>query len=162
MIAKLLASPNINLWISYWIALLLFGVMWYKGRLPTTGQVQDLTTVLNSRGGNILILMAASIYFFYHSEHMYLNVIQMIKDGTINADNGIALNGLTFDTGAFGGAFGALLKTMSPDAMSPPQSSSSTTTTHSVTTQQPPAAGGTATNTLTPSGNITTETSLTL
>lgn len=133
-----------NMWMSVEVKIALCGVflafmfMWYKGKLPTTGELQDLTTILNSRGGNILILAIASVYFFHRAEIMYYAVVEMIKAGTIGADNGIALNGLTFDTGAFGSAFGALLKTMSPDAPSPLSSASSATVTTTKTTTHPP------------------------
>ena len=131
MEATLIHSSEV--WIAFAVVFVSFMVMWYKGKLPTTGELQDLTTILNSRGGNILILAAASVFFFYRAEKMYYTVVAMIKSGTISADNGIALNGLTFDTGAFGSAFGALLKTMSPDAPSPaPSTGSSTTTTTKV------------------------------
>lgn len=124
---------NFGLYLTLWVMFFTFIFMWYQGRLPSTGVLQDLTTILNSRGGNILILSAASVYFFYHAEHMYYVVVQLINGGVIKADNGIALNGLLFDTGAFGSAFGALLKTMSPEAISPPGAGSVTLTSTAVT-----------------------------
>jgi hypothetical protein len=129
-----LISSSLEVRIALYGIFLSFMFMWYKGKMPTTGELQDFATILNSRGGNILILSLASIYFFHRSESMYYIVVQMIKSGTITADNGIALNGLTFDTGAFGAAFGALLKTMQPDSISPPSSTSSgsTTTTRTI------------------------------
>lgn len=138
MIKELLLSANIEVWITLWVMFICFMFMWYKGKLPSTGELQDLTTILNSRGGNILILAGASILFFYRGEHMYFRVIGLINSGKIASDNGIALNGLTFDTGAFGSAFGALLKTMSPDAPSPALSTSTSTTSSTVSTTTPP------------------------
>lgn len=138
MLKELLASTSIELWGTFWIILAAFILMWYKGKLPSTGALQDLTTILNSRGGNILILAAASVYFFYRAEHMYVIVMDLVNNNKMTADNGIALNGLTFDTGAFGAAFGALLKTMSPDAPSPASSTSTGTTSTTTVVTQPP------------------------
>jgi hypothetical protein len=134
----LLMSTNMEVWISLWLMFLCFIGMWYKGKLPSIGELQDLTTILNSRGGNIMILAAASVYFFYRSEHMYVKVIELVNSNKMTADNGIALNGLTFDTGAFGAAFGALLKTMSPDAPSPVSSTSVSSTSTTKTETHPP------------------------
>jgi hypothetical protein len=61
-------------------------------------------------------------------------VIDKIKDGTITADNGIALNGLMFATGAFSGVSGALLKVMSGSEPAPPPGTTKTTTTASTAT----------------------------
>lgn len=145
----MLASREVQIAASAIFLAIMF--MWYKGRMPSTGQLQDLTTILNSRGGNILILIIASVYFFHRAEIMYYAVVEMIKAGTIGSDNGIALNGLTFDTGAFGSAFGALLKTMSPDAPSPAASTSSSTTTTSKTETHPPTdISGISTSTVIP------------
>src|SRR5580693_8274141 len=75
----LLQSTGISIeaWISLWGMMLAFLVLWYQGKLPTSGALQDLTTILNSRGGNILVLAAAAFYFFYRSEHMYSVVMTL-------------------------------------------------------------------------------------
>jgi hypothetical protein len=131
-----------EMWAGVIVVYLSFMVMWYQGKLPSVGVWQDFATITNSRGGNIIILAVASVFFFYRAEHMYYTVVQLIQNGTIASDNGIALNGLTFDTGAFGSAFGALLKTMSPDAPSPAPSTSTGTTSTTITTATPPQTGG--------------------
>lgn len=97
-------------------------------KLPTTPQLQDIMTILNSRGGNILVLSLLTVYFFWRAEHMYYVVLAQIQAATITADNGIALNGLSFDTGVASAAFGALLKTMSPDSNTTLNSNSQTQT----------------------------------
>lgn len=146
---NLLASAGFEMWVGLLIVFLSFMFMWYKGKLPTTAEVQDLATVLNSRGGNILILAGASLFFFYRAERMYYTVAEMIKSGAIMSDNGIALNGLTFDTGAFGAAFGALLKTMSPEAGAPVSSTSSATTSVTSTVTKPATVSPTSNTNMT-------------
>lgn len=108
-------------------------------KLPTTPQLQDVMTILNSRGGNILVLAMLTVYFFYRAEHMYYVVLAQIQASSITADNGIALNGLSFDTGVASAAFGALLKTMSPDSSTVLNSNtqSSTTKTSEVVAKTP-------------------------
>ena len=89
-----------------------FVLQWY-GKLPHLQSIIDLITAANSRGGNILILSVASIYFFSHSIRLFYLLMDYSKDGKIGQDNAFALMGLQFATStAFGGAFGALLKTM--------------------------------------------------
>ena len=131
-------TSNVEVQIALYAISFSFLFMWYQGKLPSTGQIQDFATIMNSRGGNIIILMIASVYFFHRAEVMYYNVVEMIRANTIASDNGIALNGLTFDTGAFGSAFGALLKTMSPDAPSPANSATTGTTSTTTTLTKPP------------------------
>lgn len=108
-----------------WMVVLLVTMMtlvwmqWYD-KLPRISAIQGLMTVLNSRGGNIFVLMCLSIYFFYRAEHMYYIVLSQVQSGSVASDNGVALNGLLFDTSAASSVLGALLKTMSPESSSPP------------------------------------------
>lgn len=95
------------------LALGLYSLLLHFGKLPSMEAVQKFVTMLDTKGGNILVLVALALYFFHDAQVMYYIVIDKIKDGTITADNGIALNGLMFATGAFSGVSGALLKVMS-------------------------------------------------
>ena len=82
-------------------------------RLPSVQNFHSFLNSLNSRGGNILILFGAGMYFFAHSMRVFYYLFEATRQGFIAQDNAFALMGLQFATStAFGGAFGALLKTM--------------------------------------------------
>lgn len=95
------------------VVIVLLSLFQYLGKLPSMDSLQKLTSLLDTKGGNIIVLTALALYFFHDAQIMYYIVLDKIKDGTITADNGIALNGLMFATGAFSGVIGALLKVMS-------------------------------------------------
>jgi hypothetical protein len=96
--------------------LLLAMFMWAK-KLPSVEGFDKFLVSLNSRGGNIILLAAASIYFFVHSIKIFYYLLAASTDGHIAQDNAFALMGLQFATSsAFGGAFGALLKTMTGES----------------------------------------------
>jgi len=108
----------INRWDIYGSAALL---VWFSlqllGRMPKVKSVTDLVHAINSRGGNIVVLSASSVYFFSHSIRLFYFLLDMSKDGKIGQDNAFALMALQFVTStAFGGSFGALLKTMTGDS----------------------------------------------
>jgi len=125
--------------------LLVYAALLYFGKLPSMESTQKFVTMLDTKGGNILVLVALALYFFHDAQVMYYVVIDKIKDGTITADNGIALNGLMFATGAFSGVSGALLKVMSgadpkpqPGTTVTEQTVAATTTNASVTPEVKP------------------------
>ena len=93
--------------------LILYFLFLYLGKLPSMESMQKFVTMLDTKGGNIMVLVLLALYFFHDAQVMYYIVIDKIKDGTLSTDNGIALNGLMFATGAFSGVSGALLKVMS-------------------------------------------------
>lgn len=93
-------------------------------RLPSADSIQTLITMLNTKGGNILILSVMAMVFFRSFMHLVYVVLQQIQAQTLREDNAIALMGLQFvSTTAFGGALGALLKTMTGEAPQPPANS---------------------------------------
>lgn len=114
------------------ILVLVYAFFLYTRRLPSMESFQKFANVLDTKGGNIIVLVTLMLYFFHDAQVMYYVVIDKIKDGTITADNGIALNGLMFATGAFSGISGALLKVMSG---APPEPTSTTNTTTTVKTE---------------------------
>lgn len=103
-----------------WIWLGVFAilaVMQWNNKLPAPAAFHEFCDVLNGRGGNILILAVLSMYFFIQSMRLFYNLMDLSKGGFIQQDNAFALMGLQFATAsAFGGAFGALLKTMTGDS----------------------------------------------
>ena len=97
--------------LAYGIAFGLF-FMWWKGRL-TVHSVGELAAIMDSRGGNILILLALVLIFYKSALHLFYWALDKVISGTLKPDNTIALMGLSFVTGAaFGGAFPTLLKAM--------------------------------------------------
>lgn len=85
----------------------------WKDKLPSAGAVHQLIDMLDSKGGNILILAGLALYFFHRTEEMYYAFSKLVVENKIASDNGTALNGLLFCNGAFSGVSGALLKVMS-------------------------------------------------
>lgn len=112
------------LWLTYMLRNKLF---------PGEESFSGFATVINSRGGNIVLLAVMSLFFFVHSMRLIYQLIDMAKDGKIDATNAIAMMGIQFVTGsAFGGSFGALLKTMTGES-SKARSSDTTDVTSSIT-----------------------------
>jgi hypothetical protein len=110
-------TDKLELWLPILFFTLLWAVMQWHGKLPSTQSIQEFTAVLNSRGGNILVLIIASLYFFRYSMYIFLHLLNMVKDKTITQDNAFALMAIQFiTTSAFGGAMGALLKTMTGES----------------------------------------------
>src|SRR5208282_1711799 len=120
---------NIAERLELWLPIMFFFCMWmlmqWYGKLPSTDSIQKFVAVINSRGGNIAILAIGAIYFFRYSMYMFLHLLSMVKDKTIAEDNAFALMGIQFvTTSAFGGAMGALLKTMNGESSSARKSDS--------------------------------------
>lgn len=96
--------------------ILLLLLMQWKNKLPSSDSVNKFFGALDSRGGNILILGSFSFYFFRHAIYLFYNLFSLERGGYIKQDDAFALMSLQFVTAtAFGGAFGAMLKTMTGD-----------------------------------------------
>jgi hypothetical protein len=90
-----------------------FTLLLWKKALPSVAGIKELIEVVNSRGGNIILLFAASLYFFSKSYQSMLLMMNMVAAGTLKTDNVFAHTMSQFLTStAFGGAFGALLTMM--------------------------------------------------
>lgn len=77
-------------------------------------QLRELVSILNTKGGNILLLSFFSMAFFYSSMQMFYFGLNLIVDKKISPENAVLLMGIAFVTGsAFGGAFGALITMLS-------------------------------------------------
>jgi hypothetical protein len=114
---NLSAAERIDTWIPVGFFVILWALMqWYK-KLPSPDSIQKFVAVINSRGGNIVILTCSSIYFFRYSMYLFMNLLEMVKNKTISEDNAFALMAIQFiTTSAFGGSMGALLKTMTGES----------------------------------------------
>ena len=113
-------APEFHFWAFTWqgyigVGILLFVLLYMhaKGKGIDLDAVKDAVSFLNSKGGNILVLLALTVFFFKSAMEMYYRMIYMIASKAITPDNAVAINGWTFVTGvAFGGAFAALLKSL--------------------------------------------------
>jgi hypothetical protein len=113
----LTASQRIDTWIPVGFFVLLWAWMQWNKKLPPTDSIQKFVAIINSRGGNIVILTVASVYFFRYSMYLFMHLLEMVQAKTITEDNAFGLMAIQFvTTSAFGGAMGALLKTMTGES----------------------------------------------
>jgi len=83
---------------------------------PEVHSMKMFVNLTNSRGGNILVCLFLTIYFFAASMRLFYHALDLIVNNKLDPTSAVLMMALQFVTGtAFGGAFGALLKTMSPD-----------------------------------------------
>lgn len=105
-------------------------IMIFLKRFPDALRLRSLIAILDDRGGNILVLMLMSGWFFSASLRLFYFAFTLMAQKNLSADNAILLMALQFVTGAaFGGAFGAMLKTMHGNAFDANANTTSTTTT---------------------------------
>lgn len=82
-------------------------------RLPDPWAVKHYVSALNDRGGNIIVLSLLTMWFFSVSVRIFYYAFELLSQKKLEADNAILLMSVQFVTSsAFGGSFGALLKTM--------------------------------------------------
>ena len=88
-------------------------VLIFTRRAPTADSWRAFVNVLDSRGGNILILVVGTFYSFRVAMRLFYHLIGLLADGKLDEKSAIVLMGLTFVTGTVFGQFsGALMKTM--------------------------------------------------
>lgn len=119
--------------------IILYAAGAWKNKLPSNASVHSMVSLIDTKGGNILILGLLAIYFFHRTEEMYYAVMKLVHDGAIASDNGTALNGLLFCNGAFSGVIGALLKVMTGTEPSVPPPGGTTSTTVTTTSSVLPS-----------------------
>jgi hypothetical protein len=117
----------------------------FSDRVPSIGTIREFVEIINTRGGNILLL-GFFVWIFFRSAALFIYHVMAMADqaGPIDKAQAVITSGLGFFTGsAFGGAFGALLKTMNPSQTEtppsiPPGVTQAKTTTETVSTIPPP------------------------
>lgn len=108
------------------IGLLTFLYLVKTDKLPTPEALRKMISMLDDRGGNILVLGLFAAWFFVVTVKLFYHAFAVMQDGVIKADNAILLMALnTVSSGAFGTCFGALLKTMSGAMTVPPPQATS-------------------------------------
>ena len=121
------------------ILLAFYAILAKAKLLPTTDAMQEFASMLNSKGGNILVLAALSLLFFETAVHMTYWCLDRMQAKTLTVDNAVMMMGLTFITGScFGGAFSSMLKVMSGENPTPHNGSTSTITSATSTTEVKP------------------------
>lgn len=111
------ATQRIDTWIPVAFFIITWAIMQWHNKLPPVESVQKFIAMVNSRGGNIVILAIGSVYFFKYSMYLFLHLLEMVKNNTITESNAFGLMAIQFvTTSAFGGAMGALLKTMTGES----------------------------------------------
>lgn len=101
----------------------LYLVLALVNKLPAVESIRRLMSALDDRGGNIVVLVGMTVWFFAQAIYMFYFAINMIGSGKIDGKDAVLLMGLQFVTGvAFGGSFGALLKTLNGQVSTSPPS----------------------------------------
>lgn len=87
-------------------------ILVFTKKMPAMNSFKNFVDTVNSAGGHILLLAIFSIYFFKVAMQFFYNALNL-PDEIITKRDAILMTGIAFVTGtAFGGAWGALLKTM--------------------------------------------------
>lgn len=95
------------------VLLLIWVFLALRNKLPSIEGVRALVGILNSRGGNILILTMLTLTFFQASMRWFYYVMGLLQSKSITPDNAVLIAGISFVTGtAFGSAIGALLSAL--------------------------------------------------
>jgi hypothetical protein len=93
-----------------------------RNKLPAVESIRRIVSALDDRGGNIVVLAIFSGWFFLAGMHAFYFALNLISQGKIDAKDAILMMFVTWLTGsAFGGSFGAMLKTLNGQiSVSPP------------------------------------------
>jgi hypothetical protein len=102
---------------TFWALLCALLLLLLSRRLPAMESFERLVHLMDSRGGNIALLALLTWMFFLSGMRLIYRLLDMVSNKMLTPENAIAQVGLVFVTGtAFGGAFGALLKTLTGTA----------------------------------------------
>jgi uncharacterized membrane protein len=92
---------------------ILYAVLAWRKSLPSTDAIHFAVEMLNTKGGIILLLWITSMIFFAVGIKLVYWGVNMMLDNKLSGDNALILSAFNWITGAaFGGAFGAMIKTM--------------------------------------------------
>lgn len=88
--------------------------------MPSKDDLHETIDLLNTKGGIIALLWVTSMIFFIVGMRLVYWGENMIVDHKLDTDNALILSAFNWITGAaFGGAFGAMIKTMTGDEKRP-------------------------------------------
>lgn len=112
-----MTSESMMSWAFAFFLVFVWSVLQARGKTPSVSSLQDLASAINSRGGNIIVLLGLTLIFHLTGMRFIYYVIGQIELGKVTASDAIVALGVTYITGTcFGGAFGALLKTMTGES----------------------------------------------
>jgi uncharacterized membrane protein len=95
------------------VILLAIALYLWKHGPPSKEAMHDTIEMLNTKGGIILLLWVTSLVFFFVGIRMVYWGVNMMIENKLSSDNALILSAFNWITGAaFGGAFGAMIKTM--------------------------------------------------
>lgn len=120
-------------------------MQWYR-KLPSVDSIQELASVVNSRGGNIMVLGIFSFVFFMSALRFTYWFMEKATTGKISAQDTLGLAAFTWVTGtAFGGAFTSMVKAMTGENTKARASDSQNGSDEKVASSNPtqPTNGGT-------------------
>jgi len=94
------------------VIVLTFVALLVARRLPQMRSFKDFLDAINSAGGHIFLLALFSFYFFKTAMQLFYHTLNLPED-FVSKHEALIAQGYQFVTGmAFGGAWAALLKTM--------------------------------------------------
>ena len=95
------------------ILILVYLILVFANKLPSMASFKDFADTINSAGGHIILLSIFSGWFFISAMRFFFHSLSL-PDEVITKHDALVMNAVSFLTGsAFGGAWGALIKTMS-------------------------------------------------
>ena len=112
---------GINRWDVYIVLVVVVYVfLSIAGKLPAVESIRRFISTLDDRGGNIVVLVIFSGWFFTVSIRLFYYAIGLISENKLDAKDAILMMALTWVTGSvFGGSFGAFLKTLNGAVSTP-------------------------------------------
>lgn len=91
---------------------LVYLLLVFRNKMPSMNSFKDFVDAINTAGGHILVLTLFSLYFFRTAMRFFFHVLGL-PDEVVTKQNAVIMTGIAFLTGtAFGGAWAALIKTM--------------------------------------------------
>jgi hypothetical protein len=103
--------------------LLVVLILIFRNKVPSVSVIREFVEIANTRGGGIILLSFFTWIFFRSAMLFIYHILSMANQTgtTVDKAQAVVTAGLGFVTGSsFGGAFGALLKTMNPPQTEPP------------------------------------------
>jgi hypothetical protein len=96
--------------------LIVYLTLAWRKSLPSTSGLHDLVDLVNTKGGIIIVLWVTSMIFFGVGMKVLFWSTNRMIEGKISTDNAMVLTCFNWISGScFGGAFGAMIKTMTGD-----------------------------------------------
>ena len=61
---------HFDIYVLVFVLLSLYDIFAFENKLPSCSSIQTMVSMIDTKGGNILLLAALAIYFFYRTEQM--------------------------------------------------------------------------------------------